>query len=94
MSICDRRRLRVVDVARQLGRKPATPNRWILKGTTLRDGTRLRLAATRTPGGWLIEQADLDGFLARLTADALGQPASVDTRAHDAADAILEKEGW
>jgi hypothetical protein len=89
-----RRRLRVVDVARQLDRHPNSVNRWILKGAALRDGSRHRLVALRTPGGWLVEQRDLDSFLDRLTSDALGNPAPVDSRAHDAASAALDEAGW
>jgi hypothetical protein len=89
-----RRRLRVIDVARQLDRHPNSVNRWILKGTPLRDGSRLRLNATRTPGGWLVEQRDLDSFLALLTTDALGKPAPIDLKAHDAADRALTEGGW
>ena len=87
-------RLSAAEVARQLGTHPASITRWILKGAALRDGSRHRLNALRTPGGWLIEQAALDAFLARLTSDALGGPAPIDTRAHDDADAALDAAGW
>jgi hypothetical protein len=46
-----------------------------MRGIALRDGSRLRLAATRTPGGWLVADEDLDHFLAALTADRTGEPA-------------------
>jgi hypothetical protein len=87
-------RLSPAGIARQLGRHPASITRWILKGAALRDGSRHRLVALRTPGGWLVEQRDLDSFLALLTTDALGKPAPVDSRAHDAADVALTEAGW
>jgi hypothetical protein len=53
-------------------------SRWITVGVCLRDGkSRLRLAAVRSPGGWLVTDDALEQFLARLTADRLGQPAPV-----------------
>ena len=90
----------MVDVARQLDRHPASVTRWIVKGALLRDGSRRRLDALRTPGGWLIDQRDLDSFLTVLASDVLGQstpvglPAPVDSRAHDAADRELDAAGW
>jgi hypothetical protein len=54
---------------------PATITRWIMRGVRLRDGSRLRLAATRSPGGWLVTDDAIEHFLAALTADRLGEPA-------------------
>jgi hypothetical protein len=50
---------------------PSAVVRWIQKGTPLSTGTRLRLAATRTPGGWRVRREDLEQFLEALTADRL-----------------------
>jgi hypothetical protein len=52
---------------------PATVCRWITRGVRLADETILRLAATRYPGGWAISPDALNGFLAALTAAALGE---------------------
>jgi hypothetical protein len=54
---------------------PATVTRWIMRGVALRNGSRLRLAATRTPAGWLVTDDALDAFLAALTTDRTGEPA-------------------
>jgi hypothetical protein len=54
---------------------PATVTRHILRGVRLRDGSTLRLAARRTPGGWVVSPQSLDEFLARLTADRCGATA-------------------
>jgi hypothetical protein len=78
------RRLTVAEVARTIPScridgtvHPASVTRWILRGIRLRDGSTLRLVGTRSPGGWLVDPADLDHFLAALTADRTGQPAPV-----------------
>lgn len=57
----------------------ATVTRWILEGARLRDGTRLRLRATRLPGRWVVEKVAVDEFLAALTADRSGTPRSSST---------------
>jgi hypothetical protein len=88
-------------ICRRLGTHPATVCRWILVGRRLRDGTRLRLPATRFPGGWRVRSADLDAYLAFLTVDRLGQtdqpaprsPAEA-RRAHERADAELAANGF
>jgi hypothetical protein len=54
---------------------PATLSRWITKGVSMRDGSRLKLAAIRAPGGWLVADEAVDDFLERLTADRTGEPA-------------------
>jgi hypothetical protein len=61
-------------ICRRLDTHPATLTRWILKGRRLRDGSFRKLPATRFPGGWRVRPADLDAFLADLTADRLGAP--------------------
>jgi hypothetical protein len=48
---------------------PSTVTRWILAGCPARDGTRVKLAATRCGSRWLIRPADLDAFFANLAAD-------------------------
>lgn len=48
---------------------PATVVRWITTGCPARDGTRVRLAATRCGARWLIAPGDLDAFFAALAAD-------------------------
>jgi hypothetical protein len=47
--------------------RPSTVTRWILAGCPARDGTRVRLAATRAGGRWLIRAADLDMFFDALS---------------------------
>jgi hypothetical protein len=54
---------------------PATVIRWILNGVQIRGGGRLRLEALKTPGGWLVSDAAVDEFLAKLTAARMGEPA-------------------
>jgi hypothetical protein len=51
---------------------PAALVRWIKEGSKLRDGSRLKLKATRMPGGWLTSQAWVREFLDALTADKNG----------------------
>jgi len=50
------------------GVSPSTITRWILSGCPARNGTRVRLAATRAGSRWLIRAADLDAFFAALAA--------------------------
>lgn len=47
--------------------RPSTVTRWILAGCPARDGTRVRLAATRAGGRWLIRADDLDLFFDALS---------------------------
>ena len=53
---------------------PATVTRWILVGCRARDGSRVKLAATRVGSRWLVSQADLDRFFASLGADVTSPP--------------------
>ena len=45
---------------------PSTVTRWILSGCPARDGTRVRLAATRCGARWLVAPAALSDFFAAL----------------------------
>lgn len=54
---------------------PATLTRWILKGVSLSDGSTLKLAARRYPGGWSVTEDALRDFTDALTADRTGGPA-------------------
>jgi hypothetical protein len=61
----------------------------------LRAGGRLKLPATRYPGGWRIVEDDFEQFIARLTADRTGEAASPMTEARaEQSIARLESEGW
>ena len=60
-----------VVIARTHDCHPSAVVRWIQKGTPLSTGSRLRLAAIRTPGGWRVRREDLEQFLEALTADRL-----------------------
>lgn len=60
---------------------PSTVTRWILLGCPARDGTRVRLAATRAGSRWLIDPADLDSFFTRLKGDIDPRPAPAPTAA-------------
>ncbi|MFO0806226.1 MAG: hypothetical protein U0791_24245 [Gemmataceae bacterium] len=54
---------------------PATLTRWILHGCAARDGSRVRLSATRAGSRWLVYQSDLETFFAALAADPAPTPA-------------------
>jgi hypothetical protein len=54
---------------------PASITRWILRGILLRSGERLRLIAERQPNRWVVTEAAVRDFIARLTADRLGEHA-------------------
>jgi hypothetical protein len=76
----------------------STLTRWILKGCPSRDGRRVRLAATRAGGRWLVRESALDEFFAALGADpedATPTPRSQNARrkAADAAGRELERRG-
>jgi hypothetical protein len=64
-------RLSLVAIARELACHPSGPLRWITRGALLTSGERIKLVASRTPGGWRVRREDLDAFLAILTADRL-----------------------
>ncbi len=49
-----------------------TLSRWIKEGAKLSDGGRLKLRATRTPGGWFTTEAWVKEFLDALTTDRNG----------------------
>jgi hypothetical protein len=68
--------LRLIDAAREWPGGPIHPasiTRHILKGVKLRNGSRRRLWALKTPGGWVTSREAIDEFLAVLTADRLGE---------------------
>lgn len=50
----------------------STISRWIRMGVTI-DRTVIRLPAVRYPSGWKIRPSDLERFLRRLTAAAIGE---------------------
>jgi hypothetical protein len=56
---------------------PSTVTRWILAGCPARDGTRVRLAATRAGSRWLVRESDLQVFFAALGADPSSTAPSV-----------------
>lgn len=55
---------------------PSTVTRWILVGCPARNGTRVKLVATRCGARWLVRPADLDSFFAALKGDISGTPPS------------------
>ncbi len=74
---------------------PSTVTRWILRGCPARDGTRVRLAATRCGSRWLVDADALEAFFAALSAGHAGtppvqQPAT--TRRRTCARAVNELE--
>jgi hypothetical protein len=64
------------EVAHILGTHPSACVRWIQKGSLLSSGSRLRLEALATPGGWRIRRSSLDAFLAALTDDRTSKPSA------------------
>jgi hypothetical protein len=70
----------LAELANDLDLTPAALKRWIHQGVNLKDGSRLRLAATKFPGGWRISPPKLREFLDRLTADWLGDDPGAETR--------------
>jgi hypothetical protein len=75
---------------------PATMIRWITMGAKLRDGGRLKLRATRSPGGWLTSRIWIEEFLAALTADRNGSVAPLPGAEERAAQATarLQARGF
>ena len=54
---------------------PSTVTRWILSGCPARDGSRVRLSATRCGARWLVSPAALsDFFTALASGDSASQP--------------------
>lgn len=78
---------------------PSTVTRWILLGCPARDGNRVKLAATRAGGRWLVNPTDLDTFFTALAADPNSTPHrgqqtdKRDEHAGERAGQILEKLG-
>jgi hypothetical protein len=74
---------------------PSTVTRWILTGCPARDGTRVKLVATRCGSRWLIRPTDLDAFFAILAADppTTATPARqrTQTQQHRAAERAGER---
>src|SRR5262245_330663 len=66
-------------IAHELTCDPSAVVRWIQKGTLLADGTRLKLEAIATPGGWRVSREALDAFLEAVTADRAGKPQPAPT---------------
>ena len=63
----------------------STMIRWATRGARLRDGSRMRLRAIKTPGGWRSCAAWVDEFFDALTRDRLGIDAEDhDSRSHPA----------
>ena len=72
---------------------PATITRWINAGCPARGGLRVRLAATRAGGRWLVSQAALDVFFQALAADPGNPRPAARTTSAAAAAARLEAVG-
>jgi hypothetical protein len=72
---------------------PGTLIRWIAKGAKLRGGGRLKLKATRSPGGWLTSEAWIQEFLSALTADRAGSVAPAPGAEARAAGAMARMRG-
>jgi hypothetical protein len=72
---------------------PGTMIRWINKGAKLRGGGRLKLRATRSPGGWLTSEAWIREFLDALTADRAGSVAPPPGAEVRAAEAVARMAG-
>ena len=97
---------RIADAARSLypvPNHPATVTRHILRGVKLRDGSTVKLAALRTPGGWLVTAEAVDEFISAITRDRCGDPTAPTPdehrppafrrRAVEAAERELERAG-
>ncbi|MCE9567343.1 MAG: helix-turn-helix domain-containing protein [Planctomycetes bacterium] len=61
-QVCDR----VPGARRNRRISPSTATRWILFGCPARNGQRVRLAATRVGGRWLVHPAALEEFFVAL----------------------------
>jgi hypothetical protein len=72
------RHFKIAEAARELYPVPVHPSavvRHLTRGCKLRDGSKVYLAGTVTPGGWVVTREAVEAFFARLTADRLGAPA-------------------
>jgi hypothetical protein len=67
--------------------------RQILHGAKLRNGSRQKLRAIRTPGGWVLTREAIDEFLAVLTADRCSAPPRPASEPH-AVSAALDAAGF
>lgn len=54
---------------------PSTVTRWILSGCPARSGERVKLAASRVGGRWLVSPSDLQAFFAALASTRSGDDA-------------------
>src|SRR5438552_885571 len=59
---------------------PATVSRWIIRGTLLPDGSRLRLAAVKVAGRWCTTVEALNRYLGDVTAASLPTSSTVTAR--------------
>ncbi len=73
---------------------PQTITRWIVKGAGAKDGTRVKLAAIRSPRGWLVSRTALMDFFAALTSGEKAEPAAVATERAGYATAWLKDQGF
>lgn len=87
--------IELLTVAQVCGRLPgktggrvnkSTVTRWIIDGCPARDGTRVRLAATRCGSRWLVAPVDLDTFFAALAATPTTPPATAKPTTRTEAD--------
>ena len=54
---------------------PSTVTRWILSGCPARSGERVKLAASRVGGRWLVSPSALEAFFAALASTRAGAAA-------------------
>jgi hypothetical protein len=81
---------------------PSTVLRWIHPGIKAADGSMIKLAARRYPGGWQTTHEAIEAFLDRLTQVALekvdpsGSPTPTPARQHelDQTDRDLASYGY
>ncbi len=90
----------VAATARQVGVAPTTVWRWVRQGAQTLNGEKVRLKATKWPGGWRIDPADLEQFLVALNCDEQPETTPPPTERASArpevvrADQALEASGW
>ena len=75
---------RLVAQARRMGVHPNTLYRMMRRG----------LPATLVGGCWYIRDEDVDEYFAARSAERLGKPKLIDSKAHNAASAALDEAGW